>query len=99
MVASVQSTASTERRDTYASSTTKRVPLPCFAPNSRRRARGLVQLDVYTALAVATALPISAGAVQTPIGLHGARGSDRTADLSGRRANAYWLNEAASRQS
>lgn len=68
MVASVQSTASTERRDTYASSTTKRVPLPCFAPNSRRRARGLVQLDVYTALAVATALPISAGAVQTPIG-------------------------------
>ena len=52
--------ASTERRDSYASSTTELVPLPCLAPNSRRRARGFVQLDVYAALAVAKALLTSA---------------------------------------
>lgn len=46
MVASVQSVASTERRDTYPLSPTALVPLPCLAPNSIRRARGFVQLDV-----------------------------------------------------
>ena len=60
MVASVQSMASIERRDAYTSSTAELVPLPCLAPNSRRRARGFVQLDVYAALAVATAVPTSA---------------------------------------
>ncbi len=38
--------ASIERRDTYPSSPTAQVPLRCLAPNSRRRARGFVQLDV-----------------------------------------------------
>jgi len=60
VVASVQSMVSTERRDAYASSTTERVPLPCLAPNSRRRARGFVQLDVYAALTAANALLTSA---------------------------------------
>ena len=68
MMASVQRVASTERRDAYLSSTTALVPPQCLAPNSRGRARGFVQLDVYTALAAATALLISAVAVQTPIG-------------------------------
>lgn len=68
MVASVKSMASTGRCDTYASSTTALVPLQCLAPNSRGRAHGFVQLDVYTALAAATALLNSAVAVQTPIG-------------------------------
>ena len=60
MVVSAQSMASTERRDTYTSRTTALVPLPCLAPNSRRRTRGFVQLDVYAALTVATAVLTSA---------------------------------------
>ena len=68
MVANVRSVASTERRDIYPSSTTARVPLPRLAPNSRRRARGFVQLDVYAALTVATAVLTSTVAAQTPIG-------------------------------
>ena len=60
IVASVHCVASIERRDAYTSSTAELVPLPCFAPNSRRRARGFVQLDVYAALAVAKALLTSA---------------------------------------
>ena len=56
IVASVHCVASIERRDAYTSSTAELVPLPCLAPNSRRRARGFVQLDVYAALAVAKAL-------------------------------------------
>ena len=50
--------ASIEWGDTYPSRTTERVPLPCLAPNSRRRARGFVQLDVCTAIiAPSTVLP------------------------------------------
>lgn len=56
MVASVQRVASASRRDTYLSSTTALVPLRCLAPNSSRRARGFVQLDVCTASTVPSAL-------------------------------------------
>ena len=76
-MASVPSMVSTGRLDAYTSSTSARELLQCLAPNSRRRARGFVQLDVWHGALGSHGTADLRVAVQTPIGFADAGLADK----------------------